>query len=316
MSIPSLLGMTLHRPDATIRGAGDLCGTCPGDFLGGVFSGVACARCGWRTLRLGLASLCAPVALLAALLLLGGCASTTKEESLSSTADRLYKDAREDMQAGAYDRAIKALERVEGLAAGSTLSQQAVLDMAYVHWKSDDRVQALSTIDRFIKLNPSSPALDYAMYLKGLINFNDSLGLLGVLAGQDLSERDQRAARDSFQAFRLLVDQFPSSRYTADARVRMGQIVNSLAAYEVHVARYYFRRGAYVAAAARAQLAVAEFQRAPATEEALHIMVQSYAKLNLPELRDGAERVLKLNFPNSSFLGSTTASGKPWWRLW
>ncbi len=249
-------------------------------------------------------------------LLVGGCASTAKDETPTGTAERLYKDAREDMEAGGYDRAIKALERVEGLAAGSILAQQAVLDMAYVHWKTDDRVQALSTIERFIKLNPSSPALDYAMYLKGVINFNDSLGLLGKIAGQDLSERDQRASRDSFQAFKQLIDQFPNSKYAADARLRMNYIVNSLAAYEVHVARYYFRRGAYVAAAARAQLAVAEFQRAPALEEALHIMVQSYAKLNLPELRDGAERVLKLNFPNSAYLGSTTAAGKPWWRLW
>ena len=249
--------------------------------------------------------------------LLAGCASAPKDETATGTAERLYKDAREDMDAGSFERAIKSLERVEGLAAGSVMAQQAVLDMAYLHWKADDRVQALSTIERFIKLNPSSPALDYAMYLRGVINFNENLGLLGAIAGQDLSERDQRASRDSFQAFKQLLDQFPNSKYAPDARLRMNYIVNSLASYEVHVARYYFRRGAYVAAAARAQQAVADFQRAPALEEALHIMMQSYAKLNLPELQDGAEKVLRLNYPSSSFLGGAVAAGgKPWWRLW
>ncbi len=259
----------------------------------------------------------AGLALLLALLLAAGCASTPKDETPTGTAERLYKDAREDMEAGSFDRAIKSLERVEGLAAGSVMAQQAVLDMAYLHWKTDDRVQALSTVERFIKLNPSSPALDYALYLRGVINFNESLGLLGVIAGQDLSERDQRASRDSFQAFKQLLDQFPNSRYAADARLRMNYIVNSLAMYEVHVARYYFRRGAYVAAAARAQQTVADFQGAPALEEALNIMMLSYEKLNLPELRSGAEKVLRLNYPKSSFLGGTVAgSGKPWWRFW
>ena len=255
--------------------------------------------------------------LLAVLVLAGGCASAPKDETPTGTAERLYKDAREDIEAGSFDRAIKSLERVEGLAAGSVMAQQAVLDMAYLHWRTDDRVQALSTIDRFIKLNPSSPALDYALYLRGVINFNENLGLLGAIAGQDLSERDQRASRDSFQAFKQLLDQFPASKYAADARLRMNYIVNSLASYEVHVARYYFRRGAYVAAAARAQQAVADFQRAPALEEALNIMVQSYDKLDLPELRAGAHSVLKLNYPNSSYLGSSEAvGGKLWWRLW
>ena len=249
--------------------------------------------------------------------LLAGCASAPKDETATGTAERLYKDAREDMEAGSYERAIKSLERVEGLAAGSVMAQQAVLDMSYLHWKADDRVQALSTIERFIKLNPSSPALDYAMYLRGVINFNENLGLLGAVAGQDLSERDQRASRDSFQAFKQLLDQFPNSKYAPDARLRMNYIVNSLASYEVHVARYYFRRGAYVAAATRAQQAVVDFQRAPALEEALHIMMQSYTKLNLPELQAGAEKVLRLNYPNSSFLGGAVAAGgKPWWRLW
>lgn len=257
------------------------------------------------------------LALLSAALQLGGCASATKEESPDTTAERLYKEARDDMDSGTYERAIKTLERVESLAAGSLLGQQALLDTAYIRWRSGERTEGLAAVDRFIKLNPSSPALDYALYLRGVINFNENLGLLGNIAKQDLSERDQSASRESFQSFKQLVDQFPQSRYAADAKARMNFIIGSLARYEVHVARYYFRRGAYVAAAARAQQAVAEYQQSPAAEEALHIMMQSYDKLDLPMLRDDAERVLRRNFPQSVFLGLGTAlTPRPWWRFW
>jgi outer membrane protein assembly factor BamD len=256
-------------------------------------------------------------ALLVSALGLAACSSAPKNEAPTQTAERLYKEARDDLDAGSYERAIKTLERVEGLAAGSLLAQQALLDMAYANWRSGERATALSTIDRFVKVNPSSPALDYALYLKGVINFNDNLGLLGTVFGQDLSERDQRASRDAWQAFKQLVDQFPQSRYAPDARQRMSYIVNSLASYEVHVARYYYRRGAYVAAASRAQQAVAEFQQSPAVEEALYIMVQSYDKLQLPQLRDDADRVLRANFPKSVFLESgLSVRDKPWWKFW
>jgi outer membrane protein assembly factor BamD len=261
-----------------------------------------------------------PAALLAALAvtLLAGCASDGKDEFAGRSAEKLYAEAKADAEAGSYERAIKALERVEGLGAGTLLAQQAQLDLAYAYWKSNDKAQALSTIERFIKYNPSSPAFDYALYLRGVIHFNDNLGLLGSLARQDLSERDQRASRDAYQAFKQLVEQFPASRYAADARVRMDYIVNTLAAYEVHVARYYYNRGAYVAAANRAQQAVTEFQQSPAIEEALHIMVRSYDKLQLVPLRDAAERVLRTNFPNSAFIAGATpkAEAKPWWRFW
>lgn len=258
--------------------------------------------------------------LLTSLLLtvLAGCASDAKDEFAGRNAEKLYAEAKADANAGSYDRAIKALERVEGLGAGTLLAQQAQLDLAYLYWKTNEKAQALSTIERFIKYNPSSPALDYALYLRGVINFNDNLGLLGNLAGQDLAERDQRASRDAYQAFKQLSEQFPASRYSADARLRMDYILNTLAAYELHVARYYFNRGAYVAAANRAQQAVTEFQQAPATEEALHLMVRSYDKLQLIPLRDAAERVLRTNFPDSAYLtGATARAGaKPWWRFW
>lgn len=240
-------------------------------------------------------------ALLLALVWLGGCSSPPRNESANATAERLYREAQEDASAGSFERAIRLLERVEGLAAGSTLAQQAQLEIAYLNWRSGEREAALTAVDRFIRLNPSSAAFDYALYLRGLINFNDSLGFLGRLARQRSAERDQRGSRDAWEAFQDLVQRFPDSPYAADARLRMDFIVNSLAEHEVHVARYYFNRGAYLAAANRAQTVVAEFQGTPATEEALHLMVQSYDKLRLNDLRDAAARVLRLNFPDGRF---------------
>lgn len=237
-------------------------------------------------------------------LLLAACGTSRPPETLQASAERLFREAQDDMAAGSFERAIQGFERVEGLAAGSLLAQQAQLNVAYLHWRNDDRALALAAVERFIRLNPSSPALDYALYLRGLINFNDDLGLFARLARQSAAARDQRGSRDAFEAFKDLVDRFPDSPYAADARLRMDYIVNSLAEHEVHVARYYFNRGAYLAAANRAQTVVAEFQGTPATAEALHLMVQSYDKLRLTELRDAAARVLRLNFPDSRFARS------------
>ncbi len=265
----------------------------------------------------------ASVAALLLGLALAGCSSNKTPPppgaagSPTTPVEQLYAQAKADIASGAFETAIKTLERVEGQAAGTLLAQQAQLDLAYAYWRSGDRTQALSTIERFIKLNPSSPGLDYALYLRGVINFNDDIGVLGSLAGQDLSERDQRASRDSHQAFKQLIDQFPDSTYAADARTRMDYIANSLANYELHVARYYFRREAYLAAVNRAQLAVVDFQGAPASEEALYIMVQSYDKLGLETLRDDANRVYKKNFPNSVFpTQGLSRTGKAWWHIW
>lgn len=270
-----------------------------------------------QTARLmGRTGLAAAVSVMLAVTL-AGCSSTAKDDPNSQASlDKLYADAKDDLQGGSYDRAIKTLERIEGRAAGTLMAQQATLELAWANYKSGERAQALSTLDRFIKLNPSSPALDYAIYMKGVINFNDDLGLFGSIARQDLSERDQQASRDALLAFRQLVDQYPQSKYTPDASQRIDYILNTLAAYEVHVARYYYKRGAYVAAANRAQQAVQEFQRAPAAEEALFLMMQSYEKLDLKPLRDDTERVLRKSFPNSAYLREGFVDGKAWWKLW
>lgn len=206
------------------------------------------------------------------------------------------------MSAGSWDSAIKLLEKLEGRAAGTILAQQAQLDKAYAQYRTRDQEQAKSTLERFVKEHPASPAMDYALYLKGLITFNDELGLFGNIAKQDLAERDQKASKDSFDAFKELSARFPDSKYTADAQQRMVYIVNSLARYEVHVARYYYTRGAYVAAVNRAQAAISEYPNLAATEEALFLLVKSYEALGLNQLRDDAKRVLEKNYPTSTFL--------------
>jgi outer membrane protein assembly factor BamD len=256
-------------------------------------------------------------ALAISILSLAGCGSTPKEPESQWSAERLYSEAKEEASLGNFERAGKLYERLEGRASGTALAQQAQIERAYMLYKNSDKAQALSVLERFIKLHPTSAALDYALYLQGLVNFNDNLGILGSLARQDLSERDQQAARDSFQSFKQLVDQFPQSLYADDSRVRMNYIVNSIAAYEVHVARYYYRRGAYVAAANRAQTVVTDFQESPSAQEALFIMSQSYDRLGLNDLRDDADRVLRKSFPDTTIHsdGLTTVK-KPWWQLW
>ncbi len=253
---------------------------------------------------------------LAAAALLAAC-GTTKDDTAGMATAKLYEEAREEAASGNWERAAKLFEKLEARTAGTPLAQQASIELAYAQYKAGEKAGALATIERYIKLNPSSPGLDYAFYLQGLINFNENLGLLGSLSRQDMSERDQQASRDSYQSFRQLVTQFPNSKYAPDAVLRMGYIVNSLAQYEVHVARYYYQRGAFVAAASRAKNTLEEFSSAPATEEALYIMVKSYDQLALPQLRDDAERVLVKNFPDSRYVrNGFVGPSKAWWQIW
>ena len=257
------------------------------------------------------------IALSAAALLAAGCSSTSVDKTANWSPNKIYAEAKDEAGSGAYDKAVPLYEKLEGRAAGTPLAQQAQLEKAYAQYKSGEKAAAIATIDRFMKLHPASPAMDYALYLKGVINFNDDLGMFAFLTRQDLSERDQKAAKESFQAFKELVTRFPDSRYTPDARQRMNYVVNSLAQYEVHVARYYYQRGAYLAAINRAQLALADYREVPALEEALYIMVQSYDKLGMNDLRDDARRVLTTNYPQSEYL-SRGFRGKddPWWKVW
>lgn len=251
------------------------------------------------------------------LVVLSGCADGGATDSTAKWSnEKLYAEAKDEAKSGAYDKAIPLFEKLEGRAAGTPLAQQAEIEKAYAQYKSGEPTQAVTTLDRFIRLHPSSPGMDYALYLKGVVNFNDNLGLFASIIQQDLSERDQKAAKDSFDAFKELVSRFPDSIYASDAKLRMNYIVNSLAQSEVHVARYYFTRGAYVAAINRAQYAVTEFPNVPATEEALSLMVKSYDALAMPQLRDDALRVLEQNYPNSQYLTSLRPQKSAWWKIW
>lgn len=253
----------------------------------------------------------------AVLLVVAGCSSAPVDKTAGMSPNRLYAEAKDEMGSSQWDKAVPLLEKLEARAAGTPLAQQAQLDKAYAHYKAAEPAQALATLDRFIKLHPASPALDYAIYLKGIINFNDDLGLLSSITRQDLSERDQKAAKESFESFKELVARFPDSRYAPDARQRMAYIVGSLAQYEVHVARYYYKRGAYLAAANRAQQAVTDYRDVPAIEEALFILYKSYDALGMEQLRDDAKRILEKNYPQSDYvLKGEKSNTDPWWKVW
>ena len=254
---------------------------------------------------------------IAALVFASGCSSKPVDPTGNWSPNRLYSEAKDESRSGAYDKAIPLFEKLEGRAAGTPLAQQAQLEKAYAQYKGSEQAQAIATLDRFVKLHPASPALDYAFYLKGLVNFNDNLGLFGNLIRQDLAERDQKAAKESFESFKELVSRFPESRYAADARLRMGYTVNSLAESEVHVARYYFSRGAYVAAINRAQTAITDYRDVPALEEATYIVYKSYDALGMIQLRDDTKRIIEKTYPNSEFLARGFRKvNKPWYQVW
>ncbi|MCP5264530.1 MAG: outer membrane protein assembly factor BamD [Burkholderiaceae bacterium] len=255
---------------------------------------------------------------IAGALLLGACTPAREpDETLGWTPERLYAEAKDEMGAGNYTQAVKLLEKLESRYPFGTWAQQAQIDTAYAHYRDGERTLALTTIDRFLKHYPNHSRRDYVYYLKGLINFNEQQGLLANLGGQDLSERDLNAAREAFDSFRRVTTEFPDSKYAPDSLARMRYLLNSMAAGEVHVARYYFRRGAYVAAANRAQIAVRRYQQSPAVEEALFIMMRSYQELGLDDLEDGARRVLKRNFPDSAYLkDGRLRDDRRWWQIW
>lgn len=256
--------------------------------------------------------------LLATSLTLGGCGllPEVKDETSGWSAQKIYAEAKDNLNEGNFERAVKLFEMLESRYPFGRYAQQAQLEVAYAYYKDNEPISAIAACDRFIKLHPNHPNVDYAYYLKGLANFNEDLGLLGNLVEQDMSERDPKAARDAFLSFKELVTRFPDSKYTPDSTARMKYLVNALAGNEVHVAKYYLKREAWVAAANRAREVLKTYPEAPALEEALAILVVSYDKLKLTDLRDDAQRVLKLNFPNSKYAKGVNTEGKAWYRFW
>src|SRR5712664_902181 len=252
-------------------------------------------------------------------LLFAGCGLLSKaqdDESVGWSAQRLYGEAKDAMTAKEWAKAIKYLEKLEARYPYGRYAQQAQLEVAYAHYKDSERACAIAAADRFIKLYPNHPNVDYAYYLKGLINFNELTGLLTWLTSPDMTDRDPKATREAFEAFKEVVTRFPESRYADDSAARMRYLVNALASNEIHVARYYMKRSAYLAAANRAQYAIQNYPQTPAVEEATFILVKAYDALGLTDLRDAAARVMRTNFPNSSYLRGGPKKDVPFWRIW
>jgi len=253
--------------------------------------------------------------LLSALALCGcGLFPEVRDETADWSADQLYKTAHEAMLDGNYTRAIKLFDQLEARFPYGRYAQQAILESAYANWRAGEQPAATAACDRFIRTYPNHPNVDYAYYLKGIVYFREDQGLLGYVYELDLAERDPKLMRESFSAFKELVDKFPKSQYADDATARLLYLNNALAQYEVNVARYYYNRGAYIAAANRAQAALVTYPRTPANEGALDMLASSYEKLGLSQLSEDSRQILAKTFPDGKFVAPPPP--KPWWRLW
>ncbi|WP_455233830.1 outer membrane protein assembly factor BamD [Thiogranum longum] len=228
-----------------------------------------------------------------------GCAGTPDDELENVSANELYSRAKTALNSGDYETAITTFEKLEARYPFGKYAQQAQLEIAYAYYKFDEPDSAIAAADRFIRNNPGNPHLDYAYYLKGLVNYNLGADFIDRVAGREPSERDTRALRDAFNDFTQLVKQFPNSRYAEDSKQRLVFLHNQLAQYEINVANYYMRRGAYVAAANRAKYVVENYQRTPAAKEALKVLVEAYSEMGMDDLADDAQRVLDVNVPVS-----------------
>jgi outer membrane protein assembly factor BamD len=251
-------------------------------------------------------------------LLLGGCGflGDKIDETAGWSAQRLYSEAKSELDSGNYSTAIQYYEKLEIRYPFGRFAQQAQLDVAFAHYKQGDVPSAIAAADRFIKLYPNHANLDYIHYLKGLVHFSQDMGFMGKAFEQDQSERDPKGMRDAFDAFKELVARFPNSKYAPDAADRMRYLVNLLSAHEVHVARYYYNRSAYVAASSRAKYALETYPQTPALEEALFLLIKSYDAMGMNDLRDDANQVMLKNFPDSAYLKGGVDRSGPWWKLW
>jgi outer membrane protein assembly factor BamD len=242
--------------------------------------------------------------LLVSLLFAGGCAwlPDVEDETKDWSAQQLYTAAKTALNEGDYEKAIKYFETLEARYPFGRYAQQAELEVAYAYYRFDEPDSAISAADRFIKLHPQHPNVDYAYYLKGLANFNRGDKLILRLFPQDASQRDTNTTRQAYDDFAALVKRFPDSKYAKDASQRMVYLRNNLAMYEIHVADFYMRRGAYIAAANRGKFVIENYQRTPAVPDALVIMARAYDKLGMEDLAEDAVRVLGQNYPDNPAL--------------
>ena len=228
----------------------------------------------------------------------GGSSSSEEDEYADWNAEKFRAEAKKAVEAGSYEKAIKLYQSLESRYPFGDESAQTELDIAYAYFKNNEPDSALAAADRFIKINPRSPGVDYAYYLKGLVNYNRGIGFVDRFLPTDTSQRDTASAREALKNFEELIHRFPNSRYLPDARLRMIALKNNLAMHEVHVARYYMKRKAYVAAVDRASIVIDKYQRTPAVPFALLVLQEAYTNLELLDLASDVTRVYNLNYPN------------------
>lgn len=247
--------------------------------------------------------------------ILNGCSWLPEEQDPTKgwPASRIYNEAHTALTKGDYEGAIKYFELLEARYPFGRYAQQAQLEVAYTYYKFDEPDSAIAATERFIRLHPRHPHVDYAYYLKGLVNFNRSNSFLERIFPQDPSTRDPGSARQAFYDFTELVKRFPASKYAEDAHQRSMYLRNNLAYHEINVAHYYMKRKAYVAAVNRAKYVIEHYDRSTATPDALVVMVKAYEKLDMPELAQDARRVLSLNYPDRE--EQVIRKDRPWWDL-
>jgi outer membrane protein assembly factor BamD len=223
--------------------------------------------------------------------------STTDDPSQGKykPVEEMYSEAKAEFSDGSYEKAIKLYETMESRYPYGRYAQQALLEIAYSYYRQGEAELSVSAANRFIKQYPNNPYVDYAYYIKGLANFNGEITILKSVGGQDPTERDPKAAQESFDAFRDLVARFPNSKYAADSKLRMQYLLNALARYELHVANYYLRRGAHVAAANRAKSILTQYPNSPSTRDALQVLIQVYDAMGMTDLRDDTQRLFEKN---------------------
>ena len=235
---------------------------------------------------------------LALALVATGCSSSKKDLVPDEPPEVLYQDAQERLQSGNFFRAAELLEAMDSRYPFGPYSNQVQLDLIYAYYKQDDTARALANIDRFIRLNPNHPSVDYAYYMRGLTNMSADYNFIQKLFNIDRADRDPAYARQAFADFRQLLRQYPDSVYAADAQARLIGLKNRLAKYDLTVAQYYIKRGAWLAAANRAKYVVQTYPDTEMMKPALEIMAEAYTKLGLSEMANNAKSVLRANFPN------------------
>lgn len=255
------------------------------------------------------------IALITALLALSGCKGSRERTLQRQGPEKLYERARSQLRSYDFNNAIKTYEALTARFPFTNEARQSRLDLIYAYYRAGEAESAIDAADTFVRENPTHPRVDYAWYVKGLVDFERTPNILERVFRVDLSERPPTTARKSFAAFKTVVEQYPKSDYAHDARKRMIYLRNRLADYEVHVAGYYLRRGAFVAAAQRAKGCIEEYDGAPAVQQALTILIESYDRMGLTQLAEQSRKVYQANYQDDVREAQAKVQ-KSWWQFW